>query len=251
MCQTVDGTWSSAHIGGRPVRWRHSGREAGPAGLPSGRGDVTPADAVRRAVDVVVGTAGLVVLAPVLAGTAIAVRISVGSGVLYRQRRLGRGGHPFELLKFRSMRHPAQGREAPDFDGERLTGVGAFVRSTSLDELPSMWNLVRGDISLVGPRPLPVHYWDRFRGVEYERFTIRPGITGLAQVAGRNTLDWSERLALDVEYVRNRTLVGDLRLLAGTLPAVLRRVGIDHSHGVTMHALPADRPEADQPLSVR
>jgi lipopolysaccharide/colanic/teichoic acid biosynthesis glycosyltransferase len=212
---------------------------------------VTPADAVRRAADVVAGVAGLVVLSPVLAATAIATRVSAGRGVVYRQRRMGRGGHPFELLKFRSMRHPALGRESPDFDNERLTGVGSFIRSTSLDELPSLWNLVRGDIALVGPRPLPVHYWNRFRGDEYERFTVHPGITGLAQVAGRNMVDWSERLTLDVEYVRNRTLIGDIRILVGTAPAVLRRAGIDNSHGVTMHVLPDDRPESDQVGSSR
>jgi len=149
------------------------------------------------------------------------------------------------------MRHAAPGRESPEFDGERLTRFGSIIRSTSLDELPSLWNLARGDISLVGPRPLPVHYWDRFRGDEYERFGIRPGITGLAQVAGRNSIDWGDRLALDVEYVRTRTLIGDLRILLGTAPAVLRRAGIDHSHGVTMHVLPDDRPEPGQVGSSR
>ena len=97
------------------------------------------------------------------------------------------------------MRHPRPGREAPEFDDERLTQVGQWLRATSLDELPSLWNLLRGEIALVGPRPLPVHYWDRFVGDEYERFEVRPGITGLAQVSGRNAIDWPERLALDVE----------------------------------------------------
>ena len=119
---------------------------------------------------------------PVLVAAAVATRVSAGRGVIYRQRRLGLAGRPFELLKFRSMRHPEPGREAPEFDDERITRVGQWLRATSLDELPSLWNLLRGDITLVGPRPLPVHYWDRFVGDEYERFEVRPGITGLAQI---------------------------------------------------------------------
>lgn len=203
-----------------------------------------PSDAVRRGVDVMVGALGMVVLSPVLAAVAVATRLTAGRGVIYGQRRLGLGGHPFELLKFRTMRHAAPGREAPQFDAERVTRTGTWLRSTSLDELPSLWNLIRGDISLVGPRPLPVHYWGRFRGDEYLRFTVRPGITGLAQVAGRNAVDWDERLALDVEHVRTRRLVGDLRILARTASLVLRRHGVDHADGVTMPELPADRPPA-------
>ena len=200
-----------------------------------------PGDAIRRAVDVAAGVGGLVVLSPVLLAAAVATRVGVGRGVIYRQRRLGLGGHPFELLKFTSMRPPRPGREAPEFDAERITRVGRWLRATSLDELPSLWNLVQGDITLVGPRPLPVHYWPRFRGAEYERFEVRPGITGLAQVSGRNELDWPERLALDVEYVRTRSLAGDARILARTVSVVLARSGVDQADGVTMHELPADR----------
>ena len=199
------------------------------------------ADRVRRLVDVVVAATGMLVLSPVLIAAAVATRVSVGRGVVYRQRRLGRAGTPFELLKFRSMRHAAPGREGPEFDAERMTRVGQWLRATSIDELPSLWNLVRGEITLVGPRPLPVHYWDRFIGDEYERFEVRPGITGLAQVNGRNTVDWPDRLALDVEYVRTRSLRGDLRILLATVPAVLGRSGIDNGDGVTMYELPADR----------
>lgn len=201
------------------------------------------ADGVRRAVDVVAATAGLVVLAPVLAVVAVAIRVTMGPGVVFRQRRLGRGGVPFELRKFRSMKHPVPGRDGPEFDGERMTRVGRTIRATSLDELPSLVNLLRGDITLVGPRPLPVHYWDRFRGDEYRRFEVRPGITGLAQINGRNTVDWPERLAWDVRYVRERSLLGDVRILARTVPVVLGRGGVDHGEGVTMHELPADRPQ--------
>ena len=201
-----------------------------------------PADAVRRAVDIAVALVGLVVAALVLALAAGAIRVALGAGVLYRAERLGRGGHPFTLLKFRSMRHAAPGQEGPEFDQLRLGRLGRWLRATSLDELPSLVNLLRGDITLVGPRPLPVAYWDRFRGDEYRRFDVRPGITGLAQVSGRNTVDWDSRLALDVEYVAQRSLRGDLAILARTVPAVLRREGVDHAPGVTMHALPPDRP---------
>jgi lipopolysaccharide/colanic/teichoic acid biosynthesis glycosyltransferase len=203
------------------------------------------ADAVRRTVEIVAAAIGLIVLSPVLAAVAIAVRVSMGSGVLFRQRRLGRHGAVFALFKFRTMRHPAPDRSGPEFDAERITRTGAFLRSASLDELPSLVNLLLGHISLVGPRPLPVHYWDRFRGAEYERFAVRPGITGLAQVSGRNTLDWPERLALDVEYVRTRSLLGDLKILARTVPTVFGRGGVAHEGTVSMHELPADRPAAD------
>lgn len=207
---------------------------------------MTVADRIRRFVDVAVAMVGLVVTAPIVLAVAVATRVSAGRGVVYRQRRLGLGGRPFELYKFRSMRHPAPGREAPEFDAERITRVGRWIRATSLDELPSLWNLLRGEITLVGPRPLPVHYWDRFVGDEYERFTVRPGITGLAQVRGRNTVDWPARLALDVEYVRTRSLLGDVRIVVETIPAVLAQSGVDHADGVTMHELPADRATAQR-----
>jgi len=202
----------------------------------------TPADAVRRLCDVCAAVVGLVVTAPVLAAAALAVRIVLGRGVLYKAARLGRGGHPFTLLKLRSMRHAEPGQDGPEFDQLRLGRLGRWLRATSIDELPSLVNLLRGDISLVGPRPLPVAYWDRFRSEEYRRFDVRPGITGLAQINGRNALDWDARLALDVEYVRRRSLRLDLAILARTVPAVLGRHGVDHAPGVTMHELPTDRP---------
>jgi lipopolysaccharide/colanic/teichoic acid biosynthesis glycosyltransferase len=207
---------------------------------------VNIADGVRRAVDILAAVAGLLVLWPVLLAAAVAVRVSMGRGVIYRQRRLGRAGRPFELYKFRSMKHPSPGREGPEYDGERLTRTGRWLRATSIDELPSLWNLLQGEIGLVGPRPLPVLYWDRFVGDEYERFEVRPGITGLAQVAGRNTVAWSDRLALDVEYVRTRSLRGDLRILGATVPAVLGRTGVDNADAPTMHELPTDRAGAAQ-----
>ena len=201
------------------------------------------ADAIRRSLDVVVAIVGLAIALPVLLVVALAIRLRIGPGVLFRQRRLGLAGQPIMLLKFRTMSHPEPGREGPEHDAERLTSLGRRLRDTSLDELPSLVNLVRGDIALVGPRPLPVHYWDRFRGDEFRRFEVRPGITGLAQVSGRNLLDWYERLSLDVRYVRDRSLLGDLQILLRTVPTVLGRGGVDQAGGVTMHELPADRPE--------
>ena len=204
-----------------------------------------PADLVRRTVDVTVAAVGLLVLAPVLGGAALAVRTTMGPRVVFRQERLGLAGRPFTLLKLRTMKHPGPGREGPEFDAERMTRLGSLLRASSVDELPSLWNLLRGDITLVGPRPLPTHYWPRYRGDEYRRFEVKPGITGLAQVSGRNLVDWPERLALDVRYVEQRSLMGDVRILARTVPTVLSGSGVSNGQVVTMHALPADRPPDD------
>lgn len=199
------------------------------------------ADGVRRFVDVTAAVVGLTLLSPVIGAAMLAVRLRLGPGVLFRQRRLGLGGHPFQVLKLRTMLHPKPGRAGPEYDAERLPPLGKWLRATSLDELPSLVNLLRGDVTLVGPRPLPVHYWERYRGDEYRRFEVKPGITGLAQISGRNTVDWPERLAIDVRYVEQRSLLGDLRILFKTVPAVLGRHGIDQEAGVTMTELPADR----------
>jgi lipopolysaccharide/colanic/teichoic acid biosynthesis glycosyltransferase len=196
------------------------------------------ADGVRRCVDVLVASMLLLLMSPVLIVVFLVVRVLMGSPALFHQRRLGRGGVPFTLYKFRSMHAPAPGREAPEFDNLRLGRLGRTLRSTSLDELPSLVNLLRGDITLVGPRPLPVHYWPRFDDEQLARFEVKPGITGLAQVAGRNAVDWPQRLALDVRYVRERSLLHDVRLLARTIPLVLGRAGVNHGEGVTMHELP-------------
>ena len=204
-----------------------------------------PADVVRRTVDVTVAALGLLLLSPVLGGAALAVRATMGPRVMFRQERLGLAGRPFTLLKLRTMKHPEPGREGPEFDADRMTRLGSVLRASSVDELPSLWNLLRGDITLVGPRPLPTHYWPRYRGDEYRRFEVKPGITGLAQVSGRNLVDWPERLALDVRYVEQRSLLGDARILVRTVPTVLSGSGVSNGQVVTMHALPADRPLVD------
>lgn len=188
-------------------------------------------DRVKRAIDVTAGAVGLVVSAPIQLVTAAAVWKTHGRPVLFRQPRPGKDGVVFELVKFRTMRHPDADHVT---DAERLTPLGRFLRSTSLDELPTLWNVLRGDMSLVGPRPLLVQYLQRYSPEQARRHEVRPGITGLAQVSGRNAVDWETRFALDVEYVDNRSLALDLSILWRTITAVLRRSGIAEEGHVTM-----------------
>lgn len=182
----------------------------------------------KRGMDVVVAALGLAVAALPMAAIAVAIRLSMGRPVLFRQQRPGLGGRPFTIVKFRTMR-PGDGDDA-----SRLTRLGAVLRSTSLDELPELWNVLRGDMSLVGPRPLLAEYLAHYSPEQARRHDVRPGITGLAQVSGRNTTTWEERLALDVRYVDERSLLLDLRILGRTLRAVLRREGINAEGHATM-----------------
>ncbi len=180
----------------------------------------------KRIFDVACAAVGLVLLSPVVATVAGAVRWRLGSPVLFRQVRPGLHGEPFELVKFRTMtdaRGP-DGELLPD--AERLPAFGAFLRSTSLDELPELWNVVRGDMSFVGPRPLLTEYLDHYSPEQARRHEVRPGITGWAQVNGRNALTWRERLAMDVWYVDHQSWRLDLRILARTVVSVVRRDGI-------------------------
>jgi lipopolysaccharide/colanic/teichoic acid biosynthesis glycosyltransferase len=189
---------------------------------------------LKRAFDVVVAGAALVVLAPVLAVVALLVRFRLGSPVLFRQDRAGLDGLTFTLTKFRTMtdeRGP-DGELLPDED--RLTPFGALLRSTSLDELPELVHVVRGDMSLVGPRPLPTAYLPRYSSRQARRHEVRPGITGWAQVNGRNAAGWAERLEMDVWYVENRSLALDLRILWRTLRVVASREGVAEDGGTTM-----------------
>jgi sugar transferase EpsL len=190
--------------------------------------------AAKRALDLAVGGGALLVLAPVLAATAVAVRRSMGAPVLFRQERPGLAGAPFTLLKFRSMRDARDNRGRLLPDAERLTGVGRFLRATSLDELPQLWNVVRGDLSLVGPRPLLMQYIERYSPEQARRHDVKPGITGWAQVNGRNAVSWDEKFALDVWYVDHWSLWLDLKILALTAFKVVRRDGIAQQGHVTM-----------------
>lgn len=188
----------------------------------------------KRLFDIVASILGLVLLSPVLAVVAVLVRRRLGSPVLFRQQRPGRNGQPFELIKFRTMRDAAgpDGIVLPD--AERLTVFGQRLRSTSLDELPELWNIVRGDMSLVGPRPLLIDYLSRYSARQASRHEVRPGLTGWAQINGRNAVDWPERLEMDVWYVENVSFGLDVRILWRTLRAVVRRTGIAAEGEATM-----------------
>lgn len=178
-----------------------------------------------------VSVGALVVLSPVLASVAAAIRLVDGPPVLFTQQRSGQGGRPFTVYKFRTMSTES---EDPTTDAQRITRLGARLRAWSLDELPALWTVARGDMSLVGPRPLPVRYLDRYDETQRRRLEVPPGITGLAQVRGRNLLTWEERFALDVHYVDTWSVAGDLRILAATVRAVLRREGVEAEGSVTM-----------------
>jgi lipopolysaccharide/colanic/teichoic acid biosynthesis glycosyltransferase len=180
----------------------------------------------KRILDVVGSTAGLVVTAPVQILIAVLVRRKLGRPVLFRQTRPGLHGEPFELIKFRTMTDARDDTGRPLTDEERITPFGALLRSTSLDELPELWNVLRGDMSLVGPRPLLSEYLPHYSARQAHRHDVRPGLTGWAQINGRNAPDWEDRLEMDVWYVENRSLGLDLRILLRTVVAVLRRSGI-------------------------
>ena len=199
-----------------------------------------PYDVVKRGVDVVLGLATLVLSAPVQVVLALLVRRKLGSPVLFRQDRPGKGGKVFRLAKFRTMLEPDVARGLVT-DEQRLTSFGSFLRSTSLDELPTLWNVVRGDMSLVGPRPLLVRYLDRYNREQARRHEVRPGITGLAQVSGRNAITWDEKFAKDVKYVEDRSLGLDLRIIGLTFVQVVRRHGITAEGDVTMPEFLGDR----------
>ncbi|MHB1322824.1 MAG: sugar transferase [Coriobacteriia bacterium] len=180
-------------------------------------------DAAKRALDALGALVLLVALAPVLALTALLVHATLGSPVLFRQQRPGLGGVPFTLYKFRTMRETAvRDVEAVASDAERLTPIGRAIRASSLDELPELWNILRGDMSFVGPRPLLMEYLGRYNEVQARRHEVRPGLTGWAQVHGRNDLEWDRRLALDVWYVENRSPLLDLKILLMTFGTVLK-----------------------------
>lgn len=191
-------------------------------------------DAVSRVVDLTGAAIGLVLLSPVVAGTAIQVARKLGRPVLFRQVRAGLHGQPFEMVKFRTMTD-ARGHDGALLpDAERLTPFGHFLRATSLDELPELWNVLKGDMSLVGPRPLLMRYLDRYTPEQARRHEVRPGITGLAQVSGRNAISWEEKFALDVWYVNHRSLALDLMILAKTIHKVVRRDDVSAKDHATM-----------------
>ncbi|MHB1295987.1 MAG: sugar transferase [Anaerolineae bacterium] len=188
----------------------------------------------KRLLDLFCVVPGLILLAPVLGVLAAVVAVVLGRPVLFRQQRPGLGGRPFELLKYRTMTdaRDAQGCLLPD--AQRLTRLGCFLRATSLDELPELWNVLRGEMSLVGPRPLLMRYLPRYTPEQARRHEVPPGMTGWAQVNGRNTLSWDDKFALDVWYVQHCSLRLDLKILFLTAWKVLRREGISQAGEATM-----------------
>jgi lipopolysaccharide/colanic/teichoic acid biosynthesis glycosyltransferase len=186
---------------------------------------------MKRVVDVVVAFAGLLFMSPLILVLAIVVRSFIGKPVFFRQQRPGLGGRPFWLVKFRSMDDLVDASGRPRPDAERLGRLGRWLRSSSLDELPELWNVVRGDMSLVGPRPLLMEYLPIYSERQSRRHDVRPGLTGWAQIHGRNATTWDQRLELDVWYVANQSLWLDLRIMWRTLWIVISREGVSqHGH---------------------
>ncbi|MET8063727.1 sugar transferase [Micromonospora sp. NPDC005686] len=212
---------------------------------PSSGGTPRPYDRLKRLLDVLGAVLALVLGAPVMAAVALVVLVTLGRPVLFRHTRPGRDGRLFEMVKFRTMHDvdPARGLVS---DADRLTPVGRWLRSTSLDELPEFWNVLRGDMSVVGPRPHLVRYLSLYDARQARRHEVRPGITGLAQVRGRNALIWEQKFEYDVEYVDRRSLALDLRILAATVGAVLRREGISAPGAATWHEFTGNRQPGDR-----
>lgn len=188
----------------------------------------------KRLFDIVASVAGLVVLSPVIVIVAYLIRKRLGSPILFRQVRPGLGGKPFEMVKFRTMRDALDADGNPLPDSERMTDFGRFLRSSSLDELPELWNVLKGDMSLVGPRPLLMEYLPLYDMTQVRRHDARPGVTGWAQINGRNTLSWEEKFKLDVWYVDNQSLWLDLKIIFLTVKKVLTRDGISAQGEATM-----------------
>ena len=201
--------------------------------------------AVKRVLDVIGALAGLALLGPVLLAMAALVRWRLGPPVLFRQVRPGLGGRPFEMVKFRTMLDlkDAEGKPLPD--EQRLPRLGRLLRASSLDELPELFNVLKGDMSLVGPRPLLMGYLDRYTPRQARRHEVRPGITGWAQVNGRNTVGWEERFEMDVWYVDHQNLGLDLLILWKTLHKVFKREGVSAEGHATMPEF--ERPAPDGP----
>lgn len=189
---------------------------------------------MKRLMDLVLTVPALLLLAPAIAAVALLVRAKLGSPIFFRQRRPGIAGRPFTMIKFRTMRDAVGVDGLPLPDSERLTRFGRFLRASSLDELPGLWNVVRGDMSLVGPRPLLMEYLPLYSPEQARRHEVRPGITGWAQVNGRNALSWDAKFAHDIWYVDNQNLWLDIRIIALTVLKVVRRDGISAAGEATM-----------------
>ena len=198
---------------------------------------------VKRIVDVIGAATAFIVFAPLLLVVALLIRATMGSPVFFRQMRPGLRGEPFELIKFRTMRLAGPGEDGLTNDGMRLTRLGRALRTTSLDELPELWNVLVGHMSLVGPRPLLMQYLDRYTPEQARRHEVRPGLTGLTQVKGRNALLWEDKFALDLWYVDNRSLLLDFKIIALTAVQVVRPSGIAAEGEATMPEFVGSAPQ--------
>ncbi|WP_276489098.1 sugar transferase [Ectopseudomonas mendocina] len=197
---------------------------------------------IKRLFDIVAASSALIVLAPVIVIVAWLVRRQLGSPVLFRQLRPGLNGDPFEMIKFRTMRDAVDESGRPLPDCERMTSFGSFLRSSSLDELPELWNVLKGDMSLVGPRPLLMEYLPLYSPDQYRRHEVRPGVTGWAQVNGRNALSWEDKFSLDVWYVDNRSFWLDCKVIFLTVKKVLVRDGINADGEATVTKFTGNKP---------
>jgi sugar transferase EpsL len=189
---------------------------------------------MKRLMDVICSAVALILLSPVIFTVAGLVWCKMGSPVIFVQKRPGLNGKPFKLIKFRTMSNAKDKNGEISSDGERLTSLGRFLRASSLDELPELWNVLKGEMSLVGPRPLLMEYLPRYSPEQARRHEVKPGITGWAQVNGRNALSWDEKFELDVWYVENHSLWMDVKILFLTIVAVLTRRGIQNEGHATM-----------------
>ncbi len=204
---------------------------------------------IKRLFDITAATAALVALAPVYAITAHKVKKNLGSPVLFRQTRPGMNGKPFEMIKFRTMRDAVDNEGNPLPDSERLTPFGQMLRSSSLDELPELINVIKGDMSLVGPRPLLMEYLPLYNAEQARRHDVRPGITGWAQINGRNAISWDEKFALDTWYVDNQSLWLDIKILLKTVKKVVIKDGISADGEATMSKFVGNNPQALQDVA--
>lgn len=195
---------------------------------------------IKRPLDCILATGAFIVLSPVLGVIALLVKKNLGSPILFTQERPGKDGKIFKLYKFRTMLNPSDGVIDASKDKDRLTPFGKKLRSTSLDELPELINIIKGDMAVVGPRPLLVQYLERYSPEQARRHEVRPGFTGLAQVNGRNAISWNERFKLDVEYVDNISFLGDCKIILDTVKVVLKKDGISSDTSATMEEFMGD-----------
>ncbi|MDG3042444.1 sugar transferase [Roseicyclus marinus] len=196
---------------------------------------------MKRVIDIAGAGIGLILFAPVLILLAVMIRRNLGWPVLFSQTRLGLHGKPFEMIKFRTMRDALSADGSPLPDAERMTPLGAKLRAYSLDELPELWNVLKGEMSLVGPRPLLMEYLPLYSPRQMRRHEVRPGVTGWAQINGRNAVSWPEKLEMDVWYVENRSLWLDLKIIALTIRKVIKQDGISADGEATMPKFKGER----------